>query len=235
MVFISFASNLKEAIINACMEFDDELVHALVQCDDYSGSTAVFALYDGRINSLVIGNVGDSKCIICNDGIAKELSKEHRPSQEEEKARIQNMGGIIHNNRVNGVLAVSRSFGDIEYKGVLPIENEGDHSKEEDILESKGSVEMKVNKSNRVLVAEPDLVIESVNSNTEFALLASDGLWDVLDSQQVVNFVRRSLQLHGDLERAVKDLTQEALLLGSVDNISVIIIAFNQKVKSMKK
>jgi serine/threonine protein phosphatase PrpC len=47
-----------------------------------------------------------------------ELTTDLTPRLEEEKTRIEASGGWIANNRVNGVLAVSRSFGDIEYKSL---------------------------------------------------------------------------------------------------------------------
>ena len=42
----------------------------------------------------------------------------HKPSNEPEKERIQNAGGSVMIQRVNGSLAVSRALGDFEYKNV---------------------------------------------------------------------------------------------------------------------
>ena len=48
-----------------------------------------------------------------------------------------------------------------------------------------------------------------------------------MDPQLAVNYVRRILMKLCDLHEAAKSLTAEALTRGSVDNVTVLIIAFN--------
>ncbi len=77
-------------------------------------------------------------------------------------------------------------------------------------------------------------------------MLACDGLWDVMTSQQVcfpqtfstltlirltfqvVNFTRRKLREHGDVQKAAEQLVKKALDLSSVDNVSAFVVAFHQ-------
>jgi serine/threonine protein phosphatase PrpC len=47
------------------------------------------------------------------------------------------------------------------------------------------------------------VTVEDVTDSMEFVLLATDGLWDVLEPQEAVNFVRRSLYDNGCLDRSV--------------------------------
>ncbi|XP_069755167.1 integrin-linked kinase-associated serine/threonine phosphatase 2C-like [Narcine bancroftii] len=51
------------------------------------------------------------------------LVKEHNPTQYDERMRIQKAGGTVRDGRVMGVLEVSRSIGDGQYKhcGVISI------------------------------------------------------------------------------------------------------------------
>src|SRR5690606_16933172 len=44
------------------------------------------------------------------------ISKNHNPTDIQEINRIQSAGGKIINNRINGILNTSRSFGNFEFK-----------------------------------------------------------------------------------------------------------------------
>lgn len=45
-------------------------------------------------------------------------TKDHKPYLDEESDRIEKAGGYVMIQRVNGELAVSRTFGDFDYKNV---------------------------------------------------------------------------------------------------------------------
>lgn len=61
-------------------------------------------------------NAGDSRCVLARNGTAKNLSNDHKPDQPNELKRIKNAGGFVEDGRVKGMLALSRSLGDLEYK-----------------------------------------------------------------------------------------------------------------------
>ena len=79
-----------------------------------SGSTAITALM--KDEKFYVGNVGDSRCIVCIDGKSDPLSIDHKPSDEGERARITAARGFVDANRVNGNLALSRALGDFAFK-----------------------------------------------------------------------------------------------------------------------
>lgn len=62
---------------------------------------------------------------------------------------------------------------------------------------------------------------------TEFGVIATDGLWDVMAPQVVINFVRKKLSKRADLQESARELVQEAMARGSVDNCTVLIISFH--------
>ncbi|TLD30691.1 hypothetical protein PspLS_02117 [Pyricularia sp. CBS 133598] len=68
---------------------------------------------------LYTANVGDARIILCRSGKALRLSYDHKGSDENEGRRITNAGGLILNNRVNGVLAVTRALGDTYMKELV--------------------------------------------------------------------------------------------------------------------
>ncbi|KAF4591435.1 protein phosphatase 2C [Ophiocordyceps camponoti-floridani] len=72
-----------------------------------------------RQRVLYTANVGDARIILCRSGKALRLSYDHKGSDENEGKRISNAGGLILNNRVNGVLAVTRALGDAYLKSLV--------------------------------------------------------------------------------------------------------------------
>jgi serine/threonine protein phosphatase PrpC/pSer/pThr/pTyr-binding forkhead associated (FHA) protein len=78
------------------------------------GSTATTVLILG--DRVYCNNVGDSRSVICRNFAPIALSVDHKPSRPDEAQRIRDAGGFVINNRVMGELAVSRAFGDCEFK-----------------------------------------------------------------------------------------------------------------------
>ncbi|KAH8425236.1 type 2C protein phosphatase PTC1 [Aspergillus melleus] len=72
-----------------------------------------------RHRILYTANVGDARAILSRNGRALRLSYDHKGSDENEGKRIAHAGGLILNNRVNGVLAVTRALGDAYLKDLV--------------------------------------------------------------------------------------------------------------------
>ncbi|KAL8147833.1 putative protein phosphatase 2C 39 [Apium graveolens] len=124
------------------------------------GSTAVTAILI-NCQKLVVANVGDSRAVICRNGLAKQLSVDHEPDKE--RNCIEDKGGFVIKlpgdvARVDGELAVSRAFGDKSLK---------EH-----------------------LSSEPDVSVQSIDDKTEFFILASDGIWKVMTNQEAVDCIK---------------------------------------------
>lgn len=82
------------------------------------GSAAITTVYDGQSN-LITATVGDcSAFVVIYDDTDEPLivyrlnSVTHKPKDEDEQEWIVNAGGFVRNNRVNGLLAMSRAIGD---------------------------------------------------------------------------------------------------------------------------
>jgi len=82
------------------------------------GTCATTVLVRGGV--IYSANVGDSSAYYYETLFgkieAKELTRNHRCSNEEEAKRIKDAGGFIFRNRVNGTLAVTRALGHREEK-----------------------------------------------------------------------------------------------------------------------
>jgi len=159
---------------------------------------------------LYIANAGDCRAVLSHKGIAVDLTKDHKPKEPSEKERIKAAGGWVHNGRLNGILGVSRAFGDVEHK-TLKEESWGKEF------------------ADNPLTAEPEVTAIMLHEDDEFLILACDGLWDVMSSAQAVNFVRRYLATRNrDVQAASSALVSKAIALNTVDNVSCMVIALNQ-------
>lgn len=154
-----------------------------------TGSTALLALIKGK--QILIANTGDCRAVICRNGLAIPLTKDHKPSWPEEKKRIQKLKGKVtfdgRDWRIKD-LSVSRAFGDLD---TVPF-----------------------------ITYKPELFTYSVTKDDKFMILACDGLWDVIDNQDAVQFVLANKR------QSAKKLADYALKKGSTDNISIIIAFF---------
>eukprot|EP01104_Vermistella_antarctica_P008491 TRINITY_DN2125_c0_g1_i1.p1 TRINITY_DN2125_c0_g1~~TRINITY_DN2125_c0_g1_i1.p1 ORF type:complete len:567 (+),score=123.64 TRINITY_DN2125_c0_g1_i1:175-1875(+) len=113
--------NVEEALLAAFASADEFVLAEGVANKWTSGSTAVVGLLRGT--ELFVANCGDSELIVGQRvGPSKSLhvpvvlSQKHSPKEELEKKRIEDLGGNIFGGRIFGTLAVSRSFGDSDYK-----------------------------------------------------------------------------------------------------------------------
>jgi len=197
----------EDAIIAGYLECDQKMRTEESLKDEMSGSTAVTALLRG--SDLYVGNVGDSRCIACIDGVADPLSSDHKPGDPLEKARIQNAGGFVELNRVNGNLALSRAVGDFSFK-------QNTHLSAED----------------QIVSGCPDVVSRTVSQDWQFILLACDGIWDVLSNQEVADFVIRRIAQGLEPEIICEELMTRCLAtdnnMGGLgcDNMTVVLVCF---------
>ncbi|XP_042363451.1 protein phosphatase 1B-like isoform X2 [Plectropomus leopardus] len=167
---------------------------------DRSGSTAVCVLVSPT--HLYFINCGDSRAVLSRDTKVGFSTQDHKPCNPREKERIQNAGGSVMIQRVNGSLAVSRALGDYDYKCV----------------DGKGPTEQLVS-------PEPEVcVLERAAEGDEFVVLACDGIWDVMSNEELCEFVRSRLLVCDDLEKVCNSVVDTCLHKGSRDNMSVVLV-----------
>ncbi|KAE8600651.1 hypothetical protein XENTR_v10013348 [Xenopus tropicalis] len=168
---------------------------------DRSGSTAVAVLLSP--SHVYFINCGDSRAVLYRSGQVCFSTQDHKPCNPREKERIQNAGGSVMIQRVNGSLAVSRALGDYDYKCV----------------DGKGPTEQLVS-------PEPE-VYEIVRADEdEFIILACDGIWDVMSNEELCEFVKYRLELTDDLEKVCNSVVDTCLHKGSRDNMSIVLVCF---------
>jgi len=197
-------SGIQKGILNGFLELDEKLrkIPEVASGEDKSGTTAVCSLISDKY--VIIANCGDSRGVFCVSGRPALATQDHKPSNEYERERIQNAGGTVMIQRVNGSLAVSRALGDFEYKNV----------------EGKGPTEQLVS-------PEPEFFIkERQPDKDEFLVLACDGVWDVMTNEDICDFISARMKISDNLETICNEVIDTCLYKGSRDNMSIIIIAF---------
>jgi len=111
---LTLGNNIKESLLTSFSQMDEEL-----KDEKNCGSTGLISFIID--STLYIANVGDSRAVIGLRGEqAIRLSIDHKPGLQSEKERICRVGGQVQMIsgawRVNGILAVSRAFGDFSLK-----------------------------------------------------------------------------------------------------------------------
>ncbi|RNC31015.1 putative protein phosphatase 2C, partial [Trypanosoma cruzi] len=176
--------------------------------NERSGCAAIVLFI--KEDDLYCGNAGDSRCVLCRDGEPLPLSNDHKPFLPTELARIERAGGYVWNRRVNGALALSRAIGDFVFK-----------------------CNMQVSWDQQAVTSAPEVRFIRLNrDHDEFAVIACDGIWDVLNNDQVVEFVRHRIQSRIPLEKIAEELLERCLSprpFGvGCDNMSVVILQFKR-------
>jgi len=177
-----------------------------------NGSTAVVAVLLGK--ELYIANVGDSEAVLAKKKseatyVPQLLSIKHKPSTPEEKARIEKAGGQVIFGRVLGTLAVSRAFGDREFK--LPYNKSKGHFVSSDPY---------IKKFELLEAAEAE---KQQDFESSFLIVACDGLWDKMTYEDAVQFVGRLRDAGKSAQQSSELLAAKALNLGSLDNVTIVV------------
>jgi len=214
---MNFPSHMERAFKESFKTLDEQFLREVARNEKLEdGSTATIAvIWEEKIN---VAHVGDCKAVVWHEGKPVVLTTDHNPSLESEKERIvTKYGGKIKNDRIRGHLAISRCFGAYPYKN----------------KETLGE---------KFVSVEPEIVTFSITKNTDFLVLASDGIWDKLSVEEVMKFISDNLSdriekqlYYSDPGRFIYDICIEVTRMASEkkskDNMSIIIITFDHKKK----
>lgn len=202
-----------------------------------TGCTANVVLVDHLQQKVYCANAGDARSVLCRRVKGKtgqyayravDLSSDHRPSVASERRRIQAAGSRVAfdddndescGGRVEGLLAVSRAFGDFDFKQASSLSAQ-----------------------QQAVTCFPDVTVNNLfikattddGDRDEFILTACDGIWDCLTSQQACDFVvdRLKRSKRGEEAKVVEALLDKCVAkeipedgIGT-DNMSVVLTVF---------
>lgn len=139
-----------------------------------SGSTATLVYIRDR--KIYTGHVGDSRAIlgkrVKGKIIAFELTRDHKPTLDDESERIKKMGGEIR--RLDDDIPHRVFFKGKHYPGIAMSRTMGDQ-----LAQSIG------------VVCTPEVKIYDIEDNDEFVLVCSDGVWEFISNQEAAEEVSK--------------------------------------------
>lgn len=165
------------------------------------------------------------------------LSEDHKPNLPGEQARIEAAGLRVEEitfeenettitipkvaKSDSDMLAVSRAFGDFEYKGNTTLGPE-----------------------EQAVVCLPEVLVHERCASDQYLVLACDGIWDVCSNEMVKDFVIDQITNRLDRQNASSSsdailpevgdaLLLESLHLGSQDNMSTIVVAVGSATQTL--
>jgi len=200
-----------------------KVTEAVFQRIDTRISTELAGAYDGCTANVVLANaeqmitlqLGDSMAYLCRKKDDDEDEEEplciplqqrqHKCWMMKEKERILRSGGAVENGRVNGVLEVSRAFGDLTLKKF------------------------------GVLCSPEYMKFQMDRSKDRFVILACDGFWNAWTSAEAIEYALSLVkneegraELEGDsadIKGVCKELVTNVLEEKKAqDNVSVLVL-----------
>lgn len=209
---------------------------------------------DGAVQnpSVIVGNCGDCVAVLSRNGRARLLSNTHTPTPHSaEAARVEAAGGWIttetdlclgrlHNmdlddpeisataqdrvrlneiHRVCGEVAVTRAIGDVDFKGWA---GPAADSKPAPFFQYPPGHSRRFTAD--LLIATPEIITQDLVGGDDCIILATDGLWDVVEPQEAVTVASNLLSQNRTPQAVADQLVGRAERLGSGDNITVVVV-----------
>ena len=216
--------DLSEAIKKCFIEENKKLLNNNQIDSDLSGTTCISVIYTPK--KLIIANIGDSRCVLGKYDISKNifisenLSRDHKPTIPEEAERILTIGGRIHPMRDEdgefiGPLRVYMK--DKEMPGLAMTRSFGDYFG-----------------STAGIISEPEVTEYIFKEEDRFIIIASDGLFEFIESEKVVEIVGeyyKKNDIVGCCEYLYKESCKKWLdeEEDTIDDITIILVFFEDK------
>lgn len=151
----------------------------------HTGCTACVAVCGA--DDVWVANAGDSRAVLCIDGVVAQLTRDHKPELPDERARVVGNGGTVAQDgygswRINSTLNVSRGIGDWHLRPLVVCTPEVTH----------------VRRPRRPFTRA-------------FMVIGSDGLWDVYSSEGLCRDLCARLDDGATPQQAVQRAVNDAV------------------------
>lgn len=187
----------------------------------FSGSTAVSILIRGK--DCICSNTGDSRAVLgrFNKNIweAVPLSKDHKPEDPLERARIERSNGRVE------------AFKDSSGKPIGPLRVWLKNEQFPGLAMSRSLGDTVSNRAG--VTCMPDVFFHTLHPNDRFIIVASDGIWEFISNEECVQIVS-NFYYSGKLSEACSQLVKIATYRWrqkdvNIDDITVVIVSLKVK------
>ncbi|KAL4940179.1 hypothetical protein BDV06DRAFT_213708 [Aspergillus oleicola] len=198
-----------------------------------AGSTASIALVDLRRGVLVVGNVGDSHIILAEKDSGKwdvkgvsRLTTSHKPESPEEKQRIEQAGGQIHEQHAItriGSLNMSRALGDLQYKNPLISVTSVKQNEAQDIA----TTEQSSKKDDLIIVQMSSRRVELGRDKQYMLALTTDGITNIIDDNTLMKNMMKLFNEGNNAEQVATGMVNEVTGKPQSDNSTCVAVVLN--------
>ena len=202
-------NELADAFKKSLLNFDEKMSGApdMEKC----GCTVTGALITP--NHFIIVNLGDSRTVVCRQKELFFTTLDHLPGLHEERERFEAADGIVCKNRINNELNISRALGNFSMKN-----------------------NTRKRKIYQILSPEADMTILDRSKEDDFIVIASDGIFRSFSNAELVSYLVKRIPYKRHLDDLAGDVLDYCCHLKSRDNLTVILIHFdNSKIQRDEK
>ena len=191
---------------------------------NFSGSTCIIVFH--ILNTLITVNVGDSRAIFikrvfnmkqgCSVFEAEALSVDHKPENEEERKRIEKMGGSVEQCKEDEQQEESEKIYRVWVKGetfpgIAMSRSIGDF-----VAKTVG------------VCCEPEVNVKYIDDSGKVIVVGSDGVFEFLRNEDIANIVKEGYE-KGNVNATAKDIVRKATEMwvekeDGMDDITVVVV-----------
>jgi len=223
LIYQKLKENNCQIITEAFLSCDEQLKNA--EFDAYgSGSTCILIIHIGQ--HILCANVGDSRALVAYDDNKEDqelkyleqaqLSIDYKPDLEEEKNRILLSGGVVEqmqNQFGEGVGPYRVWVKGADYPGLAMSRSIGD-------LKGKTIG----------VISEPGILEYDVNETTKFVVIASDGVWEFLRNETILE-IGKDFYINNDTSALCHKIVDTSVSVWQekdvvVDDITIVVMFF---------
>jgi len=221
LIYKKLKKNDYQKIKDFYKEVDELLSSIEVHFDsNFSGSTCIIIFQIG--NNIISSNVGDSRALLIKENKEIiELSHDQKPENENEKKRIEEMGGIV--SQCNDLYDDGKEGGPFriwmkgcDYPGIAMSRSIGDK-----IAHSIG------------VINEPEIIEFNLDELSKFIILGSDGVFQHLNNNEINDIIFEEKEKIGEIickkviNKAINKFIENDEYV--VDDITISFISINNK------